>query len=107
MPIIKVREKYLTDSAPKTKREIKTIKSAKEVAKERPTVCRRLSPTTSSKGRRLEYFFRFSRTRSNTTIVSWMEKLKIVSKAVTNKTSTSTFLKYPKAEKIPAGIKTS
>ena len=45
---------------------------------------------------------RFSRIRSNTTIVSWTEKPMIVRTAVTKRLSISTFRKNPRIAKIPS-----
>src|SRR3989442_1570054 len=51
--------------------------------------------------------FRFSRMRSNTTIVSCTENPMMVSTAVTKRLSTSTFKKKPRIAKMPSRMRAS
>ena len=77
---------------------------------ERTKVCPSERPATSAKSSlRLCSVFtrRFSRTRSKTTMVSWMEKPKTVRMAVTKSVSTCAPVRNPRSAKKPTGMMTS
>src|SRR3989344_6152798 len=110
MPIIKAKEKSLVVSAPTKNKTTRTKIVVSEVLMDRTKVWLMLSPTICSNGFLLcvsRLTFKFSRTLSKTTMVSWTEKPRTTSRAVTNKVSTSTPWKCPRTAKTPAGIKTS
>ena len=106
-PRVKARIKLRIDAPPSNSKVVKTIITVIEVLIERASVWFRLALVISSKlfpGVRR----RFSRIRSNTTIVSLTEKPRIVSKAVINKASTSILgKKCPMIEKAPTTNKIS
>ena len=73
---------------------------------DRPNVCRIEWLTMRSNGSPT-WRARFSRTRSNTTIVSWTEKPMTVSIAVTNRLSIWSPTKVPRIAKAPTTTRTS
>lgn len=88
IPAARVIANTLVDSGPKKNKASKTIIVESDVLIDRAYVSVKLLPTTSLKSVD-DFLVIFSRTRSNTTIVSFTESPKIVRSATTKRVSTS------------------
>src|SRR5579859_7633027 len=107
MPISSASTKPRIESPPKMTRESSTNTTVSDVFSDRVMVCTVERLITWSKVNRGPTR-RFSRTRSKTTMVSWMENATEVSTAVTKSESTCPKLeKWPRIAQIPASTKTS
>ena len=91
---------------PKRSSVVRVRTTVKDVVIERPNVCSSEWLTISEKGSPA-CRGRFSRIRSNTTIVSWTLKPMTVSIAVTKSPSTWTLKSVPRIAKIPSTTITS
>src|SRR6478735_3480301 len=106
MPISRARTKFRIADPPNSSSASSVSTTVKLVMIDRASVCRIEWLTTSANGSP-EWRARFSRIRSKTTIVSCTLKPMIVSIAVTNRASISTWKKVPRIAKIPTTTITS
>ena len=110
MPTVSMSAKFLVVSGPKKKSARSTKTTVSEVLIERTIVWFKLFPTVSSNG---SFVFisslrrRFSRTRSNTTMVSFMEIPSIAKSATTKSESTSAPRANPRYANTPIGTSMS
>src|SRR5665213_358297 len=107
IPMSRASTKPVMVEPPKSTSASRTNTTVSDVFSERVMVCTVERLITWSKVSRGPNF-RFSRTRANTTMVSWIENATEVRIAVTNSVSTSPMeLKWPRIAQIQARTKTS